>query len=312
MISLAGDKKQGYIFHIIHGSFVDGHGIRTTVFLKGCPLRCLWCCNPEGQGGQPEIKYTSSLCNGCGKCVDICPVDAIQKGSSLLDDVVTLDRETCTVCGKCIDVCFTGALEYFGYVMTVAELFDILKKDEQYYRDSGGGVTIGGGEPTFQHEFTNALINKCHENYIHVAVDTCGYTYDPEGFRCLENADLLLYDIKGMNLAEHIRNTGVSNEIILSNLKKLADMEKAIIIRMPLLPGYNDSNDNILQTAELLSKMKSVERIDLLPYHKYGMIKYEQLGMQCKLFDLQTASEEHVEEIKHTFECYGLNVQIGG
>jgi glycyl-radical enzyme activating protein len=305
------NSKTGLIFHIIHGSFVDGYGIRTTVFLKGCPLRCIWCCNPEGQESYPEIKLTSSECNGCGRCVQVCPANAIQLDLRREDDKIKINRKLCTNCGKCIEVCYTGALDYFGQYMTVDEVFDIVKKDEQFYRASGGGVTIGGGEPTFQPLFTLALLKKCKENYIHTAVDTCGYTLTSEGFKVLEEADLLLYDIKHMDPVKHKKYTGVSNEPILKNLEKLNAMGKSIIIRVPIVPGCNDSAQNIESTAEFLSKLKSVERVDLIAYHQYGSIKYGQLGRAYKLHT-QPPTTEQLNNIKATLEGYGLKVQLGG
>lgn len=305
------DKIAGLIFHIIHGSFVDGYGIRTTVFLKGCSLRCIWCCNPEGQQSHPEIKLTASLCNGCGKCVQICPANAIQLNLELDENKIEIDRKLCTDCGKCIEVCFTGALDYFGKTMTVEEVFNIVKKDEEFYRASGGGVTIGGGEPTFQPLFAYELIRKCKENYIHTAVDTCGYTLTDEGFKVLEEADLVLLDLKGIDPEEHLKNTSVSNEPILKNLKRLDAMGKPIIIRLPLIPGYTDSAQNVKATAEFISKLKSVERIDLLAYHEYGAVKYQQLGRAYTLH-LQSHSQEQLNIIKYAFERYGLKVQLGG
>lgn len=301
------EKESGIVFHIIHGSFVDGYGIRTTVFLKGCPLKCVWCCNPEGQLGNAEIKFTASLCNACGKCLRVCSPGAIQ----IETEVIKIDRGLCTNCGKCIDVCYTGALDYFGKFMTVDEVFNIVKTDEQYYRTSGGGVTIGGGEPTFQAAFTLALLRKCRENYIHTAVDTCGYTRNENGLKVLEEADLLLYDLKHMNPIEHQKCTGVSNELIITNLEKMNDIGKPIIIRIPLIPGYNDSSQNIQATAEFLSRLKSVERVDLLAYHIFGKIKYEQLGRKYPL-NVPSLSDEHLNNIKQTFENYGLKVQLGG
>jgi len=302
-------NEKGLIFHIIHGSFVDGYGIRTTIFLKGCPLRCLWCCNPEGQSGYHELKYTASNCNGCGKCVDVCPAGAIRLDPLL--EKAQIDRKLCDNCGKCIDVCYAGALEYFGIYYTVDELFEIIKKDEQYYRSSGGGATIGGGEPVFQAHFTYALMKKCQENYIHVAIDTCGYATTAEQLKILAEADLLLYDLKELDLNSHMKNTGVSNKIILSNLKKLNDMGKSIIIRVPVIPGLTVTEKNMETIAVFLSRLKSIERIDLLPYHTYGTIKYEQLGREYKLNTLLNA-QELADDTKRVFERYGLNVQMGG
>jgi pyruvate formate lyase activating enzyme len=193
----------------------------------------------------------------------------------------------------------------------VDELFDIVKKDEQFYRSSGGGVTIGGGEPTFQPHFAYRFLKKCQENYIHVAIDTCGYTVSEEGFRVLEEADLLLYDLKGLDPEDHLRNTGVSSKVILSNLQKLNDLGKSIIIRLPLIPGYTDSDANLQATATLLAKLKSVERVDLLAYHEYGTIKYQQLGREYPL-QVLPLTEERLADIKDIFLHYGLNVQIGG
>jgi pyruvate formate lyase activating enzyme len=308
---MAEDDTKGLVFHIIHGSFVDGYGIRTTVFLKGCPLRCLWCCNPEGQEPYPEIKLVASKCNGCGNCLKVCPYDAISLGSGEENNRVKINREACTNCGKCVEVCFTGALEFFGKYMSVNEVFDIVKKDEQYYKRSGGGVTIGGGEPTFQPAFTYRLLKKCQENGLHTAIDTCGYALDRTGLRIVKEADLLLYDLKGMNAEEHLRNTGVSNEPIFANLEELAATGKPIIIRMPIIPGYNDSTQNIKNIAGFLAKMKSIKRVDLLPYHKYGTVKYVELG-KCYKLDIQPPSDEHINAIKSILEGYGLVTQIGG
>lgn len=200
----------------------------------------------------------------------------------------------------------------FGKYFTVGELFALVKKDEQFYRQSGGGATLGGGEATCQPSFTLQFIRKCKENYIHVALDTCGYTKTAEGMRALEEADLLLFDLKGMDSREHLKNTGVPNELILGNLRRLSEMGKAIIIRVPVIPGYTDSERNMRATAEFLAGLKSVERVDLLAFHEYGKVKYEQLGKEYKLKNVQNISNERLEEIKTLYESYGLNVQLGG
>jgi pyruvate formate lyase activating enzyme len=305
------DYNKGLIFSIIRGSFVDGHGLRTTVFLKGCPLRCVWCCNPEGQHNYPELKVEPLLCNICQRCLRVCPTHAIRLNPHLEDDKVHVDRQLCINCEKCVEVCYTKALDYFGKYMTTDELFAVIERDKDYYRSSGGGVTFGGGEPTFQASFVYSMMKKCREHYMHVALDTCGYTINTLGFTLLKEADLLLYDIKGMDPAEHLKNTGVSNELILTNLKKCDEMGKAIIIRVPIVPGYNDSEYNLNSTAEFLSKLKSVERVDLLPYHEYGKVKYKQLGREYEC-NSYPASIEQMKSVKSLFEKYGLNVQIGG
>ncbi len=305
-------NAQGLVFHIIHGSFVDGYGIRTTVFLKGCPLQCIWCCNPEGQKEYLEIKVTASRCNECGKCIPVCPAEAIDINLKRGEEKLRIDREHCTNCGKCIDFCFTGALDCFGKLYTVDELFDAVKKDEQYYHASGGGVTIGGGEPTFQAPFTLQFLRKCKGHYIHTALDTCGYTTSSEGLKTLDEADLLLFDIKGMDPEEHLRKTGVSNEIIHENLKRRNATGKPVIIRVPLIPGHTDSDQNLEATAEFLSRLKSVERVDLLAVHEYGKMKYAQLGREYRLCNVPPISQERLNEIKGLFERYRLKTQLGG
>jgi pyruvate formate lyase activating enzyme len=304
------DSVRGLIFHIVHGSFVDGHGVRTTVFLKGCPLRCVWCCNPEGQVATNELKFTPALCDGCGRCIEVCPSKAIGKQEPGTAAVV-IDRTICNNCGKCVEVCYARAIENFGRWATVNEVFDDVKKDEPFYRSSGGGVTIGGGEPTFQPIFTRALMDKCHQNCIHVAVDTCGYTTTKEGIRVLEEADLLLYDLKDMDLRRHMTNTGAPLDVIQGNIRRSGALNKPMIIRIPLIPGYNYTQETLEQMAAFLSGLKSVERVDLLPYHEYGAIKHRQLGRTYEL-NVHTPAPEEVRDIKYTFERYGLKAQVGG
>jgi pyruvate formate lyase activating enzyme len=212
----------------------------------------------------------------------------------------------------CIGVCYTGALDSFGRYFTVDELFDVVKKDEQYYKGSGGGVTIGGGEPTFQASFTLKFLRKCKGNYIHTALDTCGYTASSEGVKVLEEADLLLFDIKGMDPEQHLRNTGASNKRIHENLKRRDAIGKPVIIRVPLIPGYTDSDQNLKATAQFLSGLRCVERVDLLAVHEYGKVKYGQLRREYKLGNVQPVSQERLEEIKSLFERHGLKTQLGG
>ncbi len=304
----------GIVFDIVHGSFVDGPGVRTTVFLKGCPLRCLWCCNPEGQKFEPELKFVAANCTGCGKCLDVCPVGAIRVNTEEPEQKLIIDREACTVCGKCVDVCPEGAFGYFGKRMTVEEVMKIVKRDQTYYSRSGGGMTIGGGEVTAQPDFALALLRECREDFIHTAVDTCGYTTSEKGLAVLEEADLLLFDIKGIDPDAHKRNTGVSNEIILNNLRRFNDAGKPIIIRYPFIPGYNDSRENVEATVALLENMKSIERVDIIGYHEYSKIKYKELGRQYPLSHMgkNTLTQETLETVKEYFEQHGLHTQLGG
>ena len=307
------NKITGTIFNIVNGSFVDGYGVRTTIFLKGCPLRCLWCCNPEGQKFETELKFIALDCDSCGKCIDICPTGAISLNAADPEQKLTIDRSKCTVCGKCIDACPKGAFDYVGKCMTVDEVMKLLLRNEAFFRQSGGGVTIGGGEATAQPDFTLALVRACKENYIHVAIDTCGYTTTDTGFTALKEADLLLYDIKGIDPVAHKRNTGVSNELILDNLHKLDSMRKPIIIRYPFIPGYNDSPETIEAIVALLENMKSIERVDIIGYHEYSKMRYKELGMPYPLAHVKnTVTNERLESVKQYFEQHGLHTQLGG
>jgi pyruvate formate lyase activating enzyme len=202
-------------------------------------------------------------------------------------------------------------LEQFGTYYTVDELFDIVRRDLRYYKSSGGGVTIGGGEATVQWEFAQAFLRKCKENFIHTAVDTCGFTVSEQAFNVLAEADLLLYDIKGMDNEGHIKNTGQSNELILSNLKRLDALGIPIIIRLPLIPGETDSDENIEETAQFLSTLKNLDRVDLMNYHEFGRAKYAQIGLDYTLA-LTPLTDERLSEIIGIFDKYAIKTQIGG
>ena len=225
---------------------------------------------------------------------------------------MVVDRRACDVCGQCADFCWTGALEPFGRYYTVDEMFQFLQRDAAFYTSSGGGVTIGGGEATWHPGFVLPLMEKLHAAGIHVAIDTCGYVDTPEGLQVLKNADLLLFDIKGMDPARHLENTGVSNELIWRNLRMLGDMGKDIIIRMPIIPGYTDDDGEIRQAAEELSKIRSIRRVDILPVHQFGRVKYDQIGMEYTVDPTLTIPEERQQAIKALFEGYGFKTQIGG
>lgn len=253
-------ERRGLIVKIQGSSFVDGPGIRTTIFLKGCPLRCLWCCNPETQHRHPEKNRLFP-----------------QKGRS----------------------------EIFGTWLTVREVMEIVEKDIPFYRTSGGGVTIAGGEPTYQPGFTLELIRRCKELEIHTALDTCGYTTNKQSLRTLEEADLLLYDLKGLNPDDHERNTGVRNDIILENFRRMVALKKDMIIRIPLIPSYTDTVENISAISRFLSGLGegSIIEVDLLPYHKGGVITYAMLGRDYPLAGIDGhQSGEQLQEIAYILE----------
>lgn len=295
------------VFNLIRGSFVDGWGIRTTIFLKGCPLSCRWCCNPEGQSTEPELAITPEDCTYCGLCADICP-------HLLLPDDVgpVVDRDLCGNCGSCARICPTNALTMFGELYTVDRAFEVLIRDKAYYDRSGGGVTIGGGEATFSSEFTFDLMKRLQAEGIHVAIDTCGYMTSPLSLKILEQADLILFDIKGMDNERHIADTGVDNDGIIETLMHLGRLGKDIIIRLPLIPGRNDDMATLVKEAALISSVGSVRRIDLMPYHEFGVVKYPRLGLVYPLDGESPMPRERAEEIAEIFRKTGIPTQIGG
>ena len=302
-------SRKELIFNLVRGSFVDGWGVRTTIFLKGCPLRCKWCCNPEGQRREPELRLMRERCDGCGNCVSVCPSKAL----SLEGQKVVCDRIRCDGCGACLKKCPKGALEVFGQLMSAQEVFEVVQKDRDYYLASGGGLTIGGGEASQFPEFCLELIGLCRENGISVAVDTCGYTTRPENLAVLEAADLLLYDIKGVEGCRHRNNTGVDNQGIWHNLRHLNDLGKEIIVRVPVIPGYNDAEEELTEIARRLTKLKQVKRVDIICYHQFGMVKYQQLDLDYPIPDsVQVIPEERQKQLLALFQRFGLNAQLGG
>jgi len=300
---------EGKIYDIQRFAIHDGPGIRTLIFMKGCPLTCLWCSTPQTQKSSPDLLYIETHCNKSLRCVDECPEKAIIFSDK---EKIEINRNLCNSCGKCVDVCPSQALKLVGEQKTVEQLFQDIKKESNFYRRSGGGVTIGGGEPTMQHEFVAALLKKCKEMYVHTAMETCGYVKWEQLAKILEHIDLLYFDIKHMDSRIHEEITGVSNELILENARKASKIQP-IIIRIPLIPGLNDSEENILNTAKFASELGgNFLRIELLPYHKFGTGNYEQLGREYKLKDTEPPSEEHMNNLKKIIESCGVKVQIGG
>lgn len=295
----------GTVFNIVHGSFVDGWGIRTTVFLKGCPLRCKWCCNPESQRPEPELQFIVENCTACGKCVPSCPQNALR----ITDGLLQVDRARCDGCGACVNSCWPGALEIWGKLRSAADIFEECARDAEFYKQSGGGVTLSGGEATLQPEFCLEMIARCHDAGLHVAVDTCGYVTTEQGLEVLRQADTLLFDIKGLNAELHRMNTGCSNEVILENLQRAEQWNKDVIIRYPVIPNHNRHEAQAI--AELLKKLSCVKRVDIIPYHNYGSVKYEQIGRQY-LLDEPTPAQSEQDELLRMFQSMGLNAQIGG
>lgn len=300
--------ETGIIFDIEKFAIHDGPGIRTTVFFKGCPLNCWWCHNPESQSPDQERWFWARRCIRCGACVDACTHGAI----SLSDDLIVTDDALCRVCGDCTKVCQTEARQIIGRQVTVAEVMAEIEKDVIFYDQSGGGVTFSGGEPLMQPDFMYALLASCEEREIHTVVDTSGLAAWKTLQRISSKVDLFLYDLKVMDRERHRRYTGVSNELILSNLRALALQGSQIAVRMPLIPGVNDDDENLSKMCEFVASLAHPPSVSLLPYHKAGVDKYAHLRRTCALPDTESPSDERVAEIKATLQRFGLDVKLGG
>lgn len=290
----------------------DGDGIRTTVFLKGCPLKCVWCHNPESISPKPELAFYTEKCTGCGECARICPMDAhiFEAGDTPDSYKHRLDRTKCAACGKCAEVCVSGALKLCGRRMSVDEVMKVVDEDRIFYETSNGGMTLSGGEPTLQPEFTLALLRAAKEDGISTALDTCGYTKREVYESLLPYTDIFLYDIKHITDEGHIRCTGRANRLILDNLRFLSDAGAKIEIRIPLVPGYNDDAETLDGIGQLLSTV-NITKAKLLPYHSYARSKYLSLGIPDTLPDVERPNSEKLEAAAKLLRGYGANVVIG-
>ncbi len=276
------------IFDIERSSFVDGPGIRTTVFFKGCNLRCAWCHNPESQPPHPQMMFYQNKCTGCGKCKEKCPNNL----------------ESCELCGKCTLYCPHDAREICGKEYTVDEVMRVILRDKDFYEKSGGGVTFSGGECMLQIEFLKEILKACKENGIHTAVDTAGNVAFERFEEIIPYTDLFLYDVKCYNSEKHKHYTGVSNELILSNLGRLLEIGNAVWVRIPIIPTVNDTEEEMRDIKAFLNTHRAPQKIELLPYHRMGEHKYAALGKDLHTFSVP--SEEKMSQLKKIFSKTNL------
>lgn len=297
---------RGLVFNIMRFALHDGPGIRTTVFLKGCPLDCWWCHNPEGRSTKRELAYLAERCIRCGDCVRACPEHALKLGDQVLRDPLLCKQHT-----GCVDACPTGAQEVFGRWMPVSEVMGEVLKDQIFFDESGGGITISGGEPLMQPAFVEALLAACRSRRIHTVVDTCGYTEGSVIERISKHVDLFLFDLKLMDRAKHRHFTGVPNDRILENLALLARGGSAVNVRIPVIPGVNDDEENLTAVSRFLSPLR-LRHINLLPYHWIAAGKYSRLGEDYRLPDTSPPKQDDLETIAARLRQDGFDVQIGG
>ncbi len=304
-------SPQGLIFDIRKYSIHDGPGVRTTVFFKGCPLRCRWCCNPESQSGRPELIWVGERCLGCDLCLDACEKAAL---STEATGGKAIDRERCDVCGVCAQRCPGEALNLIGRWVTVDEVLAEVTRDALYFEASGGGLTLSGGEPLAQPDFAAELLRryKREEKGGHTAVETCGFVAWPVIERVAPDVDLFLYDLKHLDPEEHRRLTGEGNQLVLDNARRLAAAGYAMVMRLPLIAGVNDRREHLEDAADFILSLPGVRRLDLLPYHRLGEPKYRRLGKDYALEGEPPLDSRQVARAAEILSAKGLEVNIGG
>jgi len=301
------DVHRGRIFNIQRFSLQDGPGIRTVVFVKGCPLRCPWCCNPESQNSFLEVGHIDTLCNHCGRCLEVCEPKAI----TYAEKGVHIDRDKCTNCGACVPVCPSNAMRLFGQDLSLDELLDELRKDSLYYRNSGGGITVSGGEVLLHTKLTAAILKRCQEMGYHTAMETSGYGTQTALDTVLEYLDLVLYDLKIMDPERHQAVIGVPNGPILANAKRVLASGVPMIIRVPLIPTLTETDENIQEIARFVKEeLDPGLTVHLLPYHRFGQNKYNMLDREYQISEFEAMSDERALEIADYFKTSGLNCEI--
>ncbi|AEB76806.1 glycyl-radical enzyme activating protein [Clostridium botulinum] len=300
-------KEKGNVFNIQRFSVNDGPGIRTIVFLKGCPLSCRWCSNPESQNRNSEIMFNIKNCTECHRCERVCSEGAIDFNLSY-----RIDRSKCINCGRCVERCYPGALVRSGEEMTVKEIIQELKKESVQFRRSNGGVTLSGGEPLMQSKFALELLKGCKSMGWHTTMETTAYASKDIIDKVMPWLDLILLDIKTVNSDKHFKYTGVRNETILENAKRISELGIKTIVRVPVIPEFNADKKSIYDIAIFATKLKMVDEIHLLPYHKLGVNKYACIGKRYNMGeDIKTPSNEFMLALKDIVENVGLKCNIG-
>ena len=300
---------ESLIFDIKRYAINDGPGIRVVIFFKGCNLHCAWCHNPESISPKVEKMYAPAKCIKCGTCVEVCPENAI----TLTSEGIITDPDLCKMCGKCAEVCPTKAIEMSGKVMSDTEIMDIIEKERIFFDQSGGGVTFSGGEPLVHSRMLIRLLDECGNRGIHRAVDTAGNVSTETMLEVAKRTDLFLYDLKLMDSDLHREWTNAGNQKILNNLKAIADAGKHIIIRIPLIGGINDTDENIEQTAKFISELAGEKKlVHLLPYHAIAENKYMKLGKSDDFEKLKEPDKETLDKVIAKFAEYGISASVGG
>jgi pyruvate formate lyase activating enzyme len=307
----------GLVSNIQRYSVQDGPGIRTTVFLQGCPLDCWWCHNSEARSLTPQILVLEGRCLRCGACVHVCPRAHASPGLAdaapgALASPPEPARSQCRLCGACVETCPTGARQRVGRTMTVDDVLAAIGEDTIFYDDSGGGVTFSGGEPLVQAEFLQAALAACRARGIHTALDTCGFAPRDKLLAAASQAQLVLYDLKFMDDARHRRYTGVSNRLILENLQALSRTRAQLWIRVPVIPGLNDAPTELDAMARFVAALGGVRQVNLLPYHRTGIQKQQRLGERARLGDTTPPMPERMEAAAEHFRAFGLRTKVGG
>lgn len=301
--------KQPLIFDIKRYAINDGPGIRITIFLKGCPLSCKWCHNPESQSVAVQKLYTEKNCIGAQECIAVCPENALK----LTPNGIVTDYNACTLCGKCAEVCPTKAMEMSGKMYGVDELMEIIEKERIHIDHSGGGVTFSGGEPLMHSDFLLKMLKACGEKGLHRTVDTSGFVDSKIVLEVAKHTDLFLYDLKLMDAEKHKKWTGVSNQLILKNLELLAEAGASINIRIPLVKNVNGDEKELLQMARYVSELPGNRPVvNLLPYHNIARHKYNKLGSGYKEFEMAEPTENEQNQAIDIFQKFGIVAEVGG